>query len=241
MSKKMDNEIQLARTIQQNFLWSDKPFAMGQAWIDLLMLAEYQDNDVLSKGEIVHLKRGQVGRAILWLADRWGWNRKKVVRFLKILEMQKMATTNSTTKGTIITIENYDKYQLQGTTKGSTDGTTSGQPRDITKEIKEIKESINKENIKRKFGEFQNVYLTDEEYQKAKEKYPTMADSMIEELSLYMKSKGRQYKSHYATILAWCRKRESNGDIRDQRTAGSETTGLTEEKKRRIEEWKARR
>lgn len=127
---KMDNEILLSRAIQQNFLWSDKPFTMGQAWIDLLMLAEWKDKDVISKGSIVHLKRGQVGRAILWLAERWGWDRKRVARFLKILETQKMATTESTTKGTIITIENYDKYQLNGATDGANDGTTIGQPLD---------------------------------------------------------------------------------------------------------------
>lgn len=138
----MDNEILLSRCIQQNFLWSDKPFSMGQAWIDLLMLAEWKDKDVVSKGEVIHLKRGQVGRAILWLSDRWGWNRKKTTRFLKILEMQKMATIESTTKGTTITIENYDKYQFAGTTVGTTEGTTMGQPWDTTKEGKEGKEII---------------------------------------------------------------------------------------------------
>lgn len=147
---KMDNEILLSRAVQQNFLWSDKPFAMGQAWIDLLMLAEWKDKDVISKGTIVHLERGQVGRAILWLAERWGWDRKRVKRFLKILETQKMATTESTTRGTIITIENYDKYQLSGTTDGTNDGTTYGQPMDNDgthpkKEKKEKKEKNIKE------------------------------------------------------------------------------------------------
>ena len=241
MSNKMNNEILLARTIQQNFLWSDKPFSMGQAWIDLLMLAEWCDKDAVCRGEVVHLKRGQVGRSILWLADRWGWSRKKVTHFLAILKAEKMATTESTTKGTIITIGNYDKYQLEGTTKSTTKVATEEQRKNTSKEIKEIKESINKENIKRKFGEFQNVYLTDEEYRKAKEKYPTLADSMIEELSIYMKSKGRQYKSHYATVLAWCRKRESNGDTRDQRTAGGTAQESTGTEESRYDEWEARR
>ena len=141
--KKMDNSIVLARSIQENFLWSDKPFSMGQAWIDLLMLAEWCDKDVVSRGEIVHLKRGQVGRSILWLADRWGWDRKRVKRFLVILESQKMATTDSTTKGTIITIENYNKYQFLRTTDDSTDDSNVGQRPDTTKEIKEVKEINN--------------------------------------------------------------------------------------------------
>lgn len=146
MSKKMHNEILLARTIQQNFLWSDKPFSMGQAWIDLLLLAEWGDKDIVSKGEIVHLKRGQVGRSILWLADRWGWSRKRVTHFLKILEMQKMATTDSTTKGTTITIENYNKYQFDGTTEDTTEVTPEEQQKNTSKEIKEIKENNKEKN-----------------------------------------------------------------------------------------------
>ena len=53
------------------------------------------------------------------------------------------------------------------------------------------------------YGEFKNVKLTDDEYKKLKDK-----DLLhyIEQLSSYMKSKGKRYKSHYATILNWSRK-----------------------------------
>ena len=63
------------------------------------------------------------------------------------------------------------------------------------------KNSIDK-NI---YGEFKNVKLTDEEYEKLKE-----ADLLpyIERLSSYMESKGKKYKSHYATILNWSRKEQ---------------------------------
>ena len=63
--------------------------------------------------------------------------------------------------------------------------------------------------IKKTYGEFQNVFLTDEEYEKLKEKNLL---PLIETLSSYMASKGKKYKSHYATILTWNRKekKESN-------------------------------
>lgn len=64
---------------------------------------------------------------------------------------------------------------------------------------------IKKENIKEKnkYGEFNNVLLTDEEYKKIEEQHLT---NFINKLSIYIESKGKKYKSHYATILNWSRK-----------------------------------
>lgn len=63
------------------------------------------------------------------------------------------------------------------------------------------KENILKENvIKKSYGQFNNVLLTDEEYAKL-EKSNLL--SYIETLSSYIASKGKKYKSHYATILNW--------------------------------------
>lgn len=61
----------------------------------------------------------------------------------------------------------------------------------------------NKYNI---YGEFQNVKLTDEEYLKIKERNLL---PYIEKLSSYIASKGKKYKSHYATILTWARGKET--------------------------------
>lgn len=53
------------------------------------------------------------------------------------------------------------------------------------------------------YGEFQNVLLTDEEYHKLEE---SNLLAYIEEVSSYIASTGKKYKSHYATILNWSRK-----------------------------------
>ena len=64
---------------------------------------------------------------------------------------------------------------------------------------------------KHKFGEYQNVLLTDEEYQKLKAEMPN-ADDYIERLSSYVASTGKSYKSHFATIRNWYRQDcEKNG------------------------------
>lgn len=66
---------------------------------------------------------------------------------------------------------------------------------------KNKKEKIIKE--KDAYGEFKNVLLTKEEYEKIKEKE---LEQYIERLSVYIESKGIKYRSHYATILNWSRK-----------------------------------
>lgn len=77
-----------------------------------------------------------------------------------------------------------------------------------------IKEKEKKENIKvketkedkKKYGEFQNVLLTDIEYTKLKERFNSNLPGMIETLSAGIESKGYKYKSHYATIINWARR-----------------------------------
>ena len=63
--------------------------------------------------------------------------------------------------------------------------------------------SINKN--KKKYGEYGNVLLTDEEVEKLKTRYDDW-ERRIETLSEYMASKGKRYSDHYATINAWARK-----------------------------------
>lgn len=74
-------------------------------------------------------------------------------------------------------------------------------------------DTIQKKLYKRKYGEFQNVLLTEEEHQKLKERLGTELDRFIENLSTYLEShKRKHYDSHYATILNWySREKEGKG------------------------------
>ena len=69
-----------------------------------------------------------------------------------------------------------------------------------------------------RYGEFQNVILTDEEHQKLVDRFPMDYQDRIEALSQYMKQKGKRYKSHYATILAWARKDKRDGESKESRS-----------------------
>ncbi len=61
--------------------------------------------------------------------------------------------------------------------------------------------------IKTIYGVCKNVLLTEEEHKKVVD---AGYEELIDELSLYIDSKGAKYKSHYSTILAWARRREKD-------------------------------
>lgn len=67
--------------------------------------------------------------------------------------------------------------------------------------------SIEENSIYNIYGEFKNVKLTKEEYAKLEKSNLLL---YIEKLSSYIASKGKRYKSHYATILNWARKDKQN-------------------------------
>lgn len=77
--------------------------------------------------------------------------------------------------------------------------------KNATKEKEKGKEE-EKGNKKDKYGTFFNVFLTSTEKAKLDEKFGVDVDARIEALSEYMKSKGKKYDSHYATILSWKRR-----------------------------------
>lgn len=64
---------------------------------------------------------------------------------------------------------------------------------------------------KKTYGECANVYLTDEEFAKIKDDGLT---GLIEELSLYIASKGDKYRSHYAVIRQWANRRKKEQDAK---------------------------
>lgn len=142
--------IKLHRAIQDCWIWNDEPFSKAQAWIDLLLLANHRDKKIGIDGKPVVISRGQFHTSINKLSDRWMWDRKKVMKFLDVLESDEMLYQKRTTKGTTLTIANYEVYQDEGTTDGTaigtTDGTTIGTAIGTQTRIKELNNEININN-----------------------------------------------------------------------------------------------
>jgi hypothetical protein len=117
--------IKIHRRIENHKIWKDDQFSRGQAWIDLIILANWNEGYVRIRGKRVPLKRGQLAGSSRFLADRWKWSRGKVNRFLDELETDHQIDQQKNNVITLITITNYDEYQDDRTTDATTDRTTN--------------------------------------------------------------------------------------------------------------------
>jgi hypothetical protein len=109
--------IKLHRDIQYNDIWKEKPFSRGQAWVDLLLMANYEDRNVLFDGRYIEVNRGSFITSELKLMDRWGWSKSKVRLFLEQLEEQQMIIKKADQKKTTLTLTNYSVWQDLDTTE----------------------------------------------------------------------------------------------------------------------------
>ena len=110
--------IKLHRKIwEHEFFQEKRKFSKFEAWIDLILQANYFDNKFLLGNEVVLVARGSFVTSIRKLSKRWSWSNSKVKAFLSLLESQQMVVQKSDTKKTVLTIENYELYQSDETPK----------------------------------------------------------------------------------------------------------------------------
>lgn len=205
--------VKIHRKIQECELWlSPEPFDVRSAWIDLVLLANHKDKQTVFDGSQMTILKGQRLTSIRLLAERWHWSRKKVSNFLNRLERHNMIEQNRDRKRTIITIVNYGIYQTMGATEEPLKSHTRATEEPLKSLNKNEKNEKNdKEYIRHRHGEYQNVLLSDEDLEKLKAEIPEgTLTKLIEELSSYMASTGKTYKSHLATLRNWARRRKED-------------------------------
>lgn len=115
MSKQENGYVLLHRKLFDNKIWLLEKFTKAQAWIDLFANANHADGSFWVRGIEIQIKRGQIGWSQIKMAQRWGWSREKVRRFLFWLESEGnivIETRHQNDKlKSIITIINYNSYQ----------------------------------------------------------------------------------------------------------------------------------
>ncbi|KKW11472.1 MAG: Phage protein [Candidatus Gottesmanbacteria bacterium GW2011_GWB1_49_7] len=112
----LDGWVRLHRVLTSDPIWTAEPFTRGQAWVDLIMLANHLEGYIRVRGVKVEIKRGQVGYSEVALAQRWRWSRDKVRRWLKELEgKEEKIIQQKNNISSVITLINYGKYQTNDT------------------------------------------------------------------------------------------------------------------------------
>lgn len=155
-----DGWILIHRKLFDNPLWIGEEFTKGQAWVDLLLLANYEKGEIFVKGKTISIDIGQVGYSELKLSSRWMWSRGKTRRFLMRLVTEHRIEHETVHGSSVITICNYRHYQK----KPGSDGThnehktvhETDKKQDTIKETKQTKET--KEEVLLLFDEFWNLF-----------------------------------------------------------------------------------
>ena len=114
--------VSIHRGLLDHDLWLSEKFSRGQAWIDLILLANHKEGFFRCRGVQIKVKRGQCGYGSVALAKRWKWSRGKVNRFLKELENDSRIIQQKNNVTTLITITKYDEYQIKRDSKRTANG-----------------------------------------------------------------------------------------------------------------------
>lgn len=134
--------VKVHRRIQDNPLWTCEKFTRGQAWVDLIILANHTDSFFYKRGVKIDVKRGECARSVVELADRWQWSRTKVNKFLNDLKKEQQIDFKKTNITQLLTILNYDEYQQREQQTGQQKSSRRAAEKHIQecKEGKECKE-----------------------------------------------------------------------------------------------------
>jgi len=216
----MSGWIKLHRSVKNNWVWEDKPFSKGQAWIDILMMVNHETKKTPFASEIKTVQPGERITSIRQLCERWGWSNTKVKSFLELLKDDEMLHYESDTKKTLLKVLNYSVYQETNPNRNDTKTSqkhikndTNQSQKHTNKNDKELKNEKKKDippisptDEKVHFAEY--VSMTNAEYEtlvSTHGKY--FADQCIKVLDNYKGANGKKYKSDYRAILNWVVKR----------------------------------
>lgn len=80
----------------------------------------------------------------------------------------------------------------------------------IREDKKEKRKEEDSKTVRHKYGEYKNVLLSDEQYEKLVKEFPDDYQERIERLSEWMASTGTARKDHLATIRSWARREKDD-------------------------------
>ena len=91
-----------------------RPFSRREAWLWMVSEAAWKSTRVRVGGNVLQLKRGQLGHSLRYMAKAWGWSEARVRRFLTHLKTDAMIDAATDAGITVTTICNYGRYQIVG-------------------------------------------------------------------------------------------------------------------------------
>ena len=243
MNNKLNGYIKLHRKLVDWEWYTDVNVKV--VFLHLLLTANFKKN--VYQG--IEVLPGQTIVGTNALAVNTGLSRQQVRTALNKLVLTNEITIKSTNKFSLITIENWSSYQFENetSTNKSTNKSTNNQPHlkndkkykeDISNKCVYMNNSIKGEGEREHthpYGEFSNVFLTDDEYARLTSKYMRV-DQLIDKVSIWLTEHTR--KNHYAACLTFARNDSWEKRKAEPKRGKSEAREkpLTEEDKKRHHE-----
>jgi hypothetical protein len=141
--------IKIHRKLRDSVLWNP-PLSQAEAWIDLLMECNHTRKQVRVGNRIVVCDRGESVKSLKTWANRWGWSRSKVRRFVNGLQTDTAVVLIPTQGTTHIRVCNYGLYQGERISNGSQTGrkrVANETQTDTNNNVKNVKNDKNVKNI----------------------------------------------------------------------------------------------
>ena len=222
-----------------NWGWYDEP-ATKAVFLHLLLTANFKEGEY--RGHKVEPGQTVVGRKKM--SSELGLSEQQVRTALDHLKNSGEISIKSTSRFSIITIENWAMYQgccdddnQQITNKQPTSNqqATNKQPtsnQQITNNQPHLKNDKNDKNVKNDkkvkkekkiYGEYGHVRLSDDECEKLKAEYgEVLTDEAVVYLDEYIEMKGYKAKSHYLAIRKWVVSAVKEQKARNKKNGGNE-------------------
>lgn len=212
-SSYMEGYILLYRKIIDNPYYFSEPFTHSQAWIDMLLIANHKSGYIYKRGVKIEVKRGQIGYDSKSLSSRWKWSRGKVLRFLDELEIDQQIVQQKNNLTTLISICNYDSYQIDSTPKSKPKRYTDGTQTDTNN-------NDNKDNVNTLSTWRDDFLIYKKECHAAFSKY-RKDNEFLNQLQYYhpnvniQKTIDKAYETYWSKEEAWIYKKNSKPKIKN--------------------------
>lgn len=211
----MEGWIKISRNINTHWIWENAEYLKW--WLDLILLAEYEDKKRLVRSHLTDVKRGQAVVSVRSLQQRWARKDEDgniismpsldaIHRFLKLLERDEMICRVAEHSKTLLTICNYAKYQDEPTTTPNTSRTLAEQ---LPNTSRTLEQRERKEAKEREIGKVLSHEEVKEEIENANASKKTASvfkRPTEEEVQAYIREKG-----YYFDAAQFCDFYESKG------------------------------
>jgi hypothetical protein len=108
----MEGWIRLHRQFLDNWLCDEyRPLTKREAWENMIFWANFKDDKILIKGQLIECKRGQICYSLETWSKKFNWSVGQVRQFFKLLENDSMIMLEGMKYTTRLTICNYESYQ----------------------------------------------------------------------------------------------------------------------------------